>query len=242
MKLFILIPFLTNIFISGAQIDQQRPESILYIEDFQSDSIGDLPLNWYNQKGEAKPQTYTGELRDTYNYIIDEESGNKFLRFEGIRGKHLSYPFFEDIDVNINETPILSWDWRILEVPDGANEDNKKRNDTAASIYVVFDLGHVMFRKVPKSIRYTWSSTLPVGTELSKFYGNQKIIVVGSGEEGIGDWHNFERNIVDDYQRLFGDKPPAKPLAILLLSDGNDMNDIAIADYDNILLKSHLSN
>lgn len=243
MKLTILVLLFSFLFITDSNSEQQqKPDSTFYVEDFQSDSIGELPINWYNQKGEAKPQTYSGELRETYNYSIDEESGNKFLRFDGIRGKHLSYPFFEDVDVNIHSTPILNWDWRIHDVPDGANEDSKSRNDAAASIYVVFDLGHVLFRKVPKSIRYTWSSTLPVGTELSKFHGNQKIIVVGTGEDGMGEWQTFERNIVEDYERLFGDTPPAKPLAILLLSDGNDTKDLAIADYDNILLKSHRSN
>ena len=56
------------------------------------------------------------------------------------------------------------------------------------------------------------------------------------------NWQTFERNIVEDYKRLFGDSPPSKPLAILLLSDGNDTKDRVSADYDNILLKSHRSN
>lgn len=233
----LLIVFLLNVDLMGQDLFKR-----VYIDDFQLDHIGELPINWYNQKGEVKPNTYTGELRKTYNYVIDKEEENIFLRFDGVRGKHLSYPFFEDIEVNINETPILSWDWRIHDLPSGANEDSKKKNDVAASIYVVFDLGYIMFRKVPKSIRYTWSSTLPVGKTLSKFNGNQKIIVVGSGEQNIGNWQTFERNIVEDYKRLFGDSPPSKPLAILLLSDGNDTNDRVSADYDNILLKSHRSN
>ncbi len=243
MKL--LLPILFLLFSDGFKNHseaQLKPPSTYFVEDFQTDPIGDLPRAWYNQRGEAQPFTYEGELRDTYNYSIVEEGGNKFLRFEGTRGKHLNYPFLDESDVNIFETPILSWDWRIHEIPIGGNEDSKKNNDTAASIYVVFDLGHVLFRKVPKSIRYTWSSTLPVGTELSKFHGNQKIVVVGSGDKEIGDWQNFERNIVEDYKRLFGDDPPAKPLAILLLSDGNDTQNIAKADYDNILLKSPHSN
>src|SRR5699024_6740081 len=100
-------------------------------------------------------------------------------------------------------------------------EDKDALNDVAASIYVVFDMGHVLFKKVPKSIRYTWSSTLPEGTELSKLFGNQRIIVMGSGEKNIGTWQTFERNIVEDYKRLFGDNPPKRPLAILILSDGD---------------------
>tara|TARA_R100000750_G_C2333617_1_gene91199 strand:+ start:67 stop:366 length:300 start_codon:yes stop_codon:yes gene_type:complete len=96
----------------------------------------------------------------------------------------------------------------------------------------------VLFKKVPKTIRYTWSSTLPVGTELSKFYGNQKIIVIGTGNNNQGEWQTFERNIVEDYKRLFGDDPPNKPLALLILSDGNNTKSMVKADYDDFKLKS----
>ena len=208
------------------------------LEDFESEKIGDLPKRWYNQKGEAKPITYTGELRKTYHYSIMSEQGNQFLRFDGTRGKHMNLPLVEKDDLDIYQTPILSWKWRIWDIPDGANEDDHNKNDAAASIYVVFDLGKVLFKKVPKSIRYTWSSSLPVGTELSKFYGNQKIVVLGSGDEEMGEWKVFERNIVEDYKRLFGDNPPKTPIAILILSDGISTGKHVKADYDDILLKS----
>ncbi|RNC85560.1 MAG: DUF3047 domain-containing protein [Balneola sp.] len=211
------------------------------IEDFENELIGDLPENWYNQKGEARPITYTGDLRKTYNYTVMEEGTNKFLRFDGVRGKHLNYPLAKS-DVDIYETPILNWKWRIHDIPDGAKETDKKKNDTAASIYVVFDLGKVLFRKVPKSIRYTWSSSLPVGEEASIFHGNQKIVVMGTGEEGLGEWHSFQRNIVEDYRRLFADRPPNTPLAILILSDGDSTNKNSKADYDDIFLSSSPDN
>lgn len=220
----------------ASQVSEE--EKVFYVDDFENDLIGDLPANWYNQKGEARPITYTGELRKTYNYTIREEYGNKFLQFDGVRGKHLNYPLIEKKDLNIYETPMLNWKWRILEIPDGANENEKGFNDTAASIYVVFDLGKVLFKKVPKSIRYTWSSSLPKGEELSHFYGNQKIVVMGTGDENIGEWKSFERNIVEDYKRLFGDDPPKTPLAILILSDGDSTKKNAKADYDDIYLKS----
>ncbi|GAB5408706.1 MAG: hypothetical protein BalsKO_10710 [Balneolaceae bacterium] len=37
-----------------------------------------------------------------------EENENKFLRFEGIRGKHLNYPLVKKEDLNIYETPFLN--------------------------------------------------------------------------------------------------------------------------------------
>jgi hypothetical protein len=218
--------------------DKSEAPKIFLVDDFDNETVDDLPEKWFNQKGEAKPITYTGDLRATYHYRIMEEEGNMFLRFEGKRGKHLSFPLRNKEHLDIYETPILTWKWRIHEYPAGANEDDGDKNDAAASIYVAFDLGRVLFKKVPKSIRYTWSSTLPKGTELSKFYGNQKIIVIGTGGDKQGEWQTFERDIVADYKRLFGDNPPAKPLAILILSDANNTEDIAKADYDDIYLKS----
>lgn len=216
-------------------------KKVFYIEDFETTNIGDLPKNWYNQRGNGIPATYNDEDRASYKYKVEGDSTNKYLAYEGIRGKHLNFPLINKDSVDIHQTPYLSWKWRIHQIPEGANENDDDKNDTAASIYVVFDFGRVLMKKVPKSIRYTWSSTLPKGTVLSKFYGNQKILVLGSGEEGLGEWHTFERNIVNDYKMLYGDNPPSKPIAILILSDGNSTNTLAKADYDDILLKSTLN-
>ena len=237
-----IIAFLSFLALSNAnKALAQDSEKTITLEDFEDDQVGLHPYNWYDRDLNFKLLDYNEKVKATYLYHVNEEFGNKFLRYEGQKAMHINYPLKTKEGIDISETPILSWDWRVHDIPDGANEDSKEKNDAAASIYVVFDLGRVMFKKVPKSIRYTWSSTLPVGTELSKFYGNQKIIVLGSGTEGLGEWKTFERNIVEDYKRLFGDPPPRVPLAILILSDGDSTGQKAKADYDNIFLKSSAS-
>jgi hypothetical protein len=80
---------------------------------------------------------------------------------------------------------------------------------------------------------------LEKGEEFSKFFGNQKTVVMGTGS-GSGSWQTFERNIVQDYIRLYGDEPPKTPIAILILSDGDDTGENVKADYDDIMLKSYL--
>lgn len=209
-------------------------DGTVLLSDFEDYEVNTIPRDWYNQKGEGRPHTYSGAQKEEYEYRVESENGNRFLRYEGSNAKHLNFPLLNK-DINIYETPILSWDWRINEIPSGASEDDK--NDVAASIYVVFDMGRVLFKRVPKSIRYTWSSTLEKGKELSKFFGNQKIVVMGTGDNNLGQWQTFERNIVEDYRRLFGDDPPETPIAILILSDGNDTNSVVKADYDNLMLK-----
>lgn len=214
----------------------------LLVEDFEGDSVGQLPYNWFEQRGVNRPYNYPEEIKKDYFYRISGEQSpdsktNQFLRFDGIKAKHLNFPLHKVNNLNLNETPILSWKWRIWDIPAGADEGNNKVNDTAASVYVVFKVKRMaLVKEVPQSIRYTWSSSLPTGTEISTFFGHQKIVVVGTGQPSNldGEWLAFSRNLKEDYERLFGEKMPATPLAILLLSDGDSTNDFVKADYDDI--------
>lgn len=214
---------------------KKLPDGSWLIENFEEDTVGQLPSRWYNRDVIRKANA-PKEAR-LFHYTIEEENGNKYLHYEHTDARHLNFPLLEREGVNIHETPILSWKWRVNKIPEGGNEDTDP-NDVAASIYVAYNMGRVaLFKKVPKSIRYTWSSSLPEGTELSKFFGNQKIVVVESGEDEMGKWIRFERNIVEDYERMFGDKAPKRPMAILILSDADNTKSTAIADYDDIMLK-----
>ncbi|HLR76335.1 MAG TPA: DUF3047 domain-containing protein [Balneolaceae bacterium] len=239
MKITASISIFLILFTVGVQGQPKQLKTlgngVKIVEDFENEKVGTLPQRWYDYKADMAVPQFSQDERAKYKYKVMQKKDNKFLRYSGTKAMHLTFPLRKVEELNIFETPILSWKWRVWDLPDGASEDDK--NDTAASIYVVFDLGHVLFKKVPKSIRYTWSSTLETGTELSKFFGNQKIIVVASGKNGLGRWRTFERNIVEDYKRLFGDSPPEKPLAILILSDGDNTGNTAIADYDDIKLK-----
>ena len=214
----------------------------LMVDDFEGDSVGELPYNWFEQRGLNRPYNYPVDIKKDYLYRIANEQSpntkiNQFLRFDGIKAKHLNFPLHQVNNLNLNRTPVLSWKWRIWDIPAGADERNNKVNDTAASVYVVFKIKRMaLVKEVPQSIRYTWSSSLPIGTEISAFFGYQKIIVVGTGQPSNlnVEWKAFSRNLKEDYERLFGENLPATPLAILLLSDGDSTNDFAKADYDDI--------
>lgn len=213
------------------------------LESFEDETVGQLPSSWYDRDGNKKLPFHSREEQFTYKYKILEENGNKFLRYSGTRAKHINFPLINDkkeniYNIDIYETPILSWKVRAHQLPKNANERDNDRNDSVASVYVVFDMGHVaLFKKVPKSIRYTWSTTMEKGETTSKLFGNQKIVVIKSGSEDTGKWITFERNILEDYRRLFGDDPPHTPLAILILSDGDSTGSYVKADYDDLMLK-----
>lgn len=214
---------------------QKTNEGALLIENFENTPVGGLPYGWYNRDGQRK--VTHPEEQAIFKYEVKKEGDNKYLHYDDSKARHMNFPLIGRSNVNIFEYPTLSWKWRVNKLPDGADESTSDYNDAAASIYVVFGFGRVaLVKKVPKSIRYTWSTSLEEGTVVSKLFGNQKIMVVESGPEKMGEWITFRRNIVEDYRRLFGNDPPATPIAILIMSDGDSTNSEAIADYDDIKL------
>jgi len=205
------------------------------LEDFEAEVIGTLPTRWLNRDGNGRPATYAEDQRSEYHYRVMRESGRNFLRYEGTRAKHLMLQTRDNPAIQLSRTPILSWDWRVHTLPAGANEFSEKNNDAAASLYVVWGFNAL---RVPRVVRYTWSSSQDVGRTASRNMNMQQIVVVATGEKNLGRWITFERDIVADYEQFFRGKAPQRPVAILILSDADDTNSVAKADYGRILLKS----
>jgi hypothetical protein len=170
-----------------------------------------------------------------------EEDGNKYLRVETKNESiRLSQVNGTDFNWNIQEYPYLKWRWKAEHLPEGANE--KDKNDSGAAIYVTFGtdwLGR------PKSIKYTYSSSLPVGTKVG--FGSLTVIVASSANEGsVGSWKTLERNLLDDYEDVFGGflkkgTPPDRPLSITIWSDSDSTNDSSKVAFDDIELLSEPS-
>ena len=228
----LFIGWIGLLLLGGISVAQER---ITIIDDFEDEAIGALPAQWFNRDANRSTVDMDAELRATYFYSVLEEGGNRFLRFEGINGKHMSYPFKKRQKINLNLTPWLQWRWRIRTIPEGADETDKSKNDFAASIYVVYK---VNWLKIPTAIKYTWSSKLPEGEVLTQNYGKLKVVIVGTGKNQNGQWISFKRNVQQDFKKLFGKKAPRHPIALLILSDGDDVNQVVSADYDDIIFTS----
>jgi len=237
----LIFTFFISISASSQEPHSSLPEisdGVLLIDDFEDDKVGSLPSKWFDQIAEQSTLEFDEEERKKFKWEILKENGNKFLRYDGNRPKHLNFPLKEVEGLNTYDYSILSWKWRPHILPEGAREDKNSLNDAVASIYVVWEMKRILFQRVPRSVRYTWSSTLEVGANPTNLFGNQQILVLRSGEEGRGEWHTFERNIVKDYQDLYGENPPERPLAILIFSDASSTKTRAKNDFDDIILKS----
>lgn len=216
----------------GSDVPAPPAAGQVVVDDFDQEAIGELPSRWRFLNSRTRNydplERYMAE--DERFYVV-EEGGRVFLRgYTDGEAQRISMPNESDhLEWDLRSHSRLRWDWRAIELPDGASE--RSRNDTGGALYITFRtdwLGR------PQSIKYTYSSSLPVNTVVS--FGRLKVIVAASAIDGIGEWQTVTRDVVADYRMVFDRDPPDKPLSITLWSDSDDTRETAIVDYDNIVL------
>ena len=101
------------------------------------------------------------------------------------------------------EFPQVSWSWKATLLPLGGDVRKsslspfaENKNDQALQLLVTFDNDQV--------ISYMWDTTARVGTEVREQnpFVSIMAVVVESGEEHLGKWRSYRRNLADDYRRL----------------------------------------
>lgn len=203
------------------------------VEDFESYEEGVVPSRWkFFTRRDQEFLPLTDMMSENERFYVVREGGRKFLRaYTRAEAQRISLGNgVHDLDWRLSKHPRLSWEWRALKLPEGARED--RLNDTGGAVYVTFSKRDWLGR--PYSIKYTYSSTLPVNTRVNS--GNVRVIVVSSGADGLGRWVKVERNVVEDYRRLFGGTAPDEPFSITLWSDSDDTRGEAEVDFDQIRL------
>lgn len=185
---------------------------------FEVDDKGTLPKEWQLQNGDRKGV-----------YWVDVEGENAYLRAE--QGPESSVRVGTSAGFRLQDFPCLSWQWRARTLPSGGREDDKKLNDSAAGVYVVFDRG--LIEAVPKVIKYVWSSSLEKGKEFASPSSNKvRILVLESGKPEEEKWLCEKVNVYDDYKRLYKEEPP-KVKYLAVMTDADDTKSYSAADYDD---------
>jgi len=186
---------------------------------FDTDPVGGLPSGW---------QARGGSPAGIYRIETDPD-GNRFLAARS-RGS--------DVQLGIAftakpaEFPIMSWRWRVWELPRKADERAIKTMDSAAAVYVAF--GSRLF---PRVLKYVWSTSVPTGASFRHPSSDRMaIIVIASGVNELGQWHNVSRNIVDDYRSVFGGDP-GNLITLGIKTDSDSTGTSSRADYDDLRLE-----
>jgi hypothetical protein len=137
--------------------------------------------------------------------------------------------------VNLRETPVLEWTWKVTVLPTGANSCRKATDDQAAQVFVVWP-------RFPEAVRsriigYVWDSTAPAGTTCkSEKTGTVTYVVLRSGPGELGKWLTERRNVLEDFKRIYGEDADA-PAAVSVAIDSNDTSSTAESFVGSILFR-----
>ncbi len=190
------------------------------IEDFKKYRDGQFPTWWRSwplQRDKVKKI-----------YHVKVEGDNHFLRAED--DKDISQQIMKSFIWPIDEMPYLNWRWRPRILPAGATEADDTRNDSACGVYVIFG------RYSGVATKYAWSTSLPVGSVVSRRGGKLKIDIVDTGQGGVGQWHDYSVNVPQSYRKLFGTPMNRKPTGVAVLTDGNATHTAAACDYADFVI------
>ncbi|HEV8342819.1 MAG TPA: DUF3047 domain-containing protein [Candidatus Binatia bacterium] len=181
------------------------------VEDWRS-----YPLGTRGIPGEWKGQTWGGGV---YDFEIVADNGQPVLH---LRSNGDSSTISRDLRglLNLNETPVLEWSWKVTTLPNGGYACQKSTDDEAAQVYVAW----LRFPEAVRSriIGYIWDSTAPVGTICkSEKTPTVTYIVLRSGPNRLGKRITERRNVVEDFRRIYG-QAPEDATALSLSIDSDD--------------------
>jgi hypothetical protein len=197
-----------------------RESGNVLLEDWSEGQVGGIPPQWRSRQDEKDRRR---------PYAIREEGGGRYLAADD-RGE--SVALGKEIRWNMRKYPYLSFRWRARRLPPGGDERLGSTNDSAAGVTVVFRL---KFEVIPVSVKYVWSSTLPVGAAVRREgIGKPWVVVADSGEDGLGKWKSHVFNVYETYRMTFGGEPPEDTVGIAILTDANATLSAASADYGEI--------
>jgi hypothetical protein len=155
------------------------------------------------------------------------------------------------VEINLPETPILCWRWRVDHVLKTADMTKRSGDDYAARIYLAFALPReslsfgdraalalvrsIFGHQVPDAaINYVWDNRQPVGKRLPNAYTDRaQMIVQRSGNADAANWVSERVNVRDDVVAAFGtDK--AKIVLLAMAADSDNTRETVKSGFSDI--------
>ena len=152
---------------------------------------GQLPSDWQIKVNHGRPEI---------SVCNDGQGGEPCLHLMSVKA---SFALERGVDVSPDQTPYLTWSWKVTRLPNGGDFRRASTDDQAAQVLVAF-----ADRRI---ITYLWDSTAPKGAmqsssviPLLRIYA----VVCQSGAAEANRWVAENHNVAADYQRAYGKIAP----------------------------------
>lgn len=196
------------------------------LDDFSAGPEGSFPVGW-----ETHPSSALDRTKKEGSYRVVRHEGRRVLHARS-GGDEVSIGLGVE-GWDLERHPIVEWEWKAVRLPSGADESQGGRQDTAAAVTAVWMIGLPF---VVRRLGYSYSSALPVGSRVSSRFGYDRLLVVDSGAEHVGQWRRVRVDLREHYRRFFDRTDAEAPTGIALTTDADDTGSRAEAYYANLRL------
>lgn len=209
---------------------------------FSQSEAGRLPRAW-------EPLVLVRTKKQTqYELVTKENRTVLYARAEGA-----SSGLMQQVQADPMHQPWLEWQWKISKLVNTADNTQRATEDSPVRIILGFDgdkdnlpfADQILFETAKlvtgydfpyATLMYIWENKAPVGTVIRSTHSSRiRMMVAEQGPEGVGRWRNFTRNIVEDYEKAFGEKP-GKLIGVGVLTDTDNTGETVEAWYGDIRL------
>lgn len=150
-------------------------------------------------------------------------------------------------EFNVYDYPRIRWRWKVDNVYRNWDGSTKQGDDYPIRVYVVFkydperagfldkityESAKLIYGEYPpySSLNYVWASkAYPERILTSPYTDRAKMVLLEQGEAKVGVWVSEEVNVIEDYERAFGIKPP--PTASLAIMNDSDNTGESAVSY-----------
>jgi hypothetical protein len=186
------------------------------------------------------------------DYRVVEQDGKRVLEAKSDKS---ATGILQETAIDVAATPVLRWTWRAGTVLPNADLTRPGTDDSPVRLIVSFDGDHEKLdfedramarmvklmsgREMPyASIMYVWDNKLPAESVLENPHsGRVRMLVVESGAAGAAQWLSYQRNLIEDYRRAFGEEP-GRVISVGVMTDTNRTESSVVSHYGDISLSS----
>jgi hypothetical protein len=154
-------------------------------------------------------------------------------------------------DFDPHQFPMLSWRWKVAKGIPAANTAEQSKEDAPVRLMVAFagDTSKLPFKEratasaaqsisgqaLPyATLMYVWGGKVAIDSITTSSRSSRiRMLAVAADDQGIGQWHSYTRNILEDFKRAFGEEA-GKVTSIQLMTDSDNTGADAQAYYGDI--------
>ena len=219
---------------------QSQPNAIEASRLSATTSGNGLPHGW-------KHVTFR-RIKQPTRYSLVRDEGRVVVRAVSQQGASL---LAKEIEIDPGKYPIINWQWKVANIMTKGDVFEKKGDDCPARLFVIFSdnnrrtglpdraqdqVQQSMFKNLQyrRVLAYIWGNKAASETMVpNRFSSKVVMFVVRSGPQNLNTWHLEHRNVYEDFQKAFGEKP-SMISGIAIMTDSDNTGESAKAFYGDI--------